>query len=117
VERRFPVLIVVWPPVVSGAHEIIGGKREHEAETRCSAVPCLAQDRHCLDVAKAFFDALADALTDRVTGMACGAAGDRRLACFADLGEMRIDGDCPWPGLLKNSLVVPKIRAHCVSGG
>ena len=57
------------------------------------AVPCLAQDRHCLDVAEAFFDPLADALTDRVTGMAGSAAVDRGLACFKGLCEVRIDGD------------------------
>ena len=56
-------------------------------------MPCLAQDRHCLDVAEAFFDPLADALTDRVTGMAGSAAVDRGLACFAGLCEVRIDGD------------------------
>ena len=56
-------------------------------------MPCPAQDRHCLDVAEAFFDPLADALTDRVTGMAGSAAVDRGLACFAGLCEVRIDGD------------------------
>jgi hypothetical protein len=39
------------------SHEIVGGcrKREHEAHTRGSTVPCLAYS-HRLDVAEAFFD-------------------------------------------------------------
>jgi hypothetical protein len=60
------------------AHKIVGGSRQGElpADPRGAAMACLAQAAYGFHPAKSFLDTFADALADRVTGMARGAAID-----------------------------------------
>ena len=62
------------------ADEIVGGHREGELpiDPGQPAMPHLAQAGHRLGPAKGLLNAFADALRDRLAGMAGGAAIDRR---------------------------------------
>ena len=74
------------------SHEIVGscGEREHEADTRCPAVRCLAQDRHRLDVAAAF-DRLADTWADQIAGVAPTQPAAKALAAGGPAFPVAID--------------------------
>src|SRR5262245_37950843 len=64
------------------ADEIVGSHRESELpiDLGQAAMPHLAQTGHRFGPAKGLLDAFADALGDRVAGVAGGAAIDRRAA-------------------------------------
>jgi hypothetical protein len=77
------------------ADEVIGGHREGELpiDFEQSAMPHLTQAGHRLGAAESFLDAFADALRERIAGMADGAAIKRRAAAAGVLRHMR--GDRP----------------------
>src|SRR6516164_10753670 len=75
------------------ADEVIGrhGEGELPADLGQSAMTHLAQPGHCLSPAESFLDAFANALGDRIAGVAGGAAVDRRTAAVGILSDMRGD--------------------------
>src|SRR2546421_12086521 len=64
------------------AYEVVGGHREGELpiDLEHPAMPHLTQAGHRLGPVEGFLDAFADALRERIAGMAGGAAITRRAA-------------------------------------
>ena len=73
--------------------KVVGGHGEGElpVDFRQPAMPHLAQAGHRLGPAEGLLDAFADALGDRISGMAGGAGVDRRTATAGVLRNMRRD--------------------------
>ena len=71
-------------PTIWDADEIVGGTaQDEEAVDPFHATKLdLALPGHCLDPAKALFDAFADALADRVAFMVGGSGVNQCAACF-----------------------------------
>src|SRR6516165_11250079 len=78
-------------PIAWAAHQIVGGggKREDPTDARHPAMTGLAQSSRRLGPSEDLLNAFAPAAADRVTGMAGGAAVDRRAPVAGVLGDMR----------------------------